>query len=136
MSLGKHRLYICLSMFSHCPNYTHRISTVSPGLTLRCLISVPPPFIKFLIFSNPRTLLGPPFINFKKIEFITGLLCYFLSLLELFTPNFQGKLTCFCVYFSFTLCGSLFLFYPLLYNDFKSFCRIPTPVYFNPPPVY
>ena len=39
----------------------------------------------------PRTLLGPPFSNLKKIEFITGLLCYFLSFLELFTPIFKAN---------------------------------------------
>ena len=75
----------------------------------------------------------PPFINLKNIEFITGLLCYFLSLLELFTPNFQGKLTRFCVYFSFTLCDSLFLFFPLLYTDLKPFLECRPPVYFDPP---
>ena len=99
--------------------------------TLRCLINVPPPALRlfiFLFFSNPHTLLGPPVYYFKKIEFITGLLCYFLYLLELFTPNFQGKLTCFCVYFSFTFGESLFLLFPLPYIDFKPFLE------FQPPP--
>ena len=76
----------------------------------------PPCLLIFEFFPTPRTLLGPPFINFKEIEFIAGLLCYFFSLLVLFTPNFQGKLTCFCIYFS---------------------SRILTPpIYFEPPPIY
>ena len=66
-------------------------------------------------------------MNLKKDEFITGLVCYFLSLLELFTPNFQGKLTRFCVCSSFTLCDSLYLFFPLLYNDFKPFLEFQPP---------
>ena len=37
----------------------------------------------------------------EEIEFSTSSLLYFLSLPVLF--NFQGKLTCFCVYFSFIL---------------------------------
>ena len=100
---------------------------------LRCLVNVPP-LINFLIFFRPPDCIRkPPFITFKKIEFITGLLCYFLSLLQLFTPNFQGKLTCFCIYFSVTLCDSLCLFFPLLYNDFKLFLEFRPPIYFESP---
>ena len=88
----------------------------------------PPCLINFLIFfQSPGPYKDPPFINFKKIEFITGLLCYFLSFLKLFTPNFQCKLTCFCVYFGFTLCDNLFLFFPLLYNNFKPFLEFRPP---------
>ena len=103
-------------------------------ITLRCPINISPPRISiFDFFPTPQTLLGPPFIDFKKIEFITGMLCYFLSLLELFTPNLQGKLTCFCVYFSFTLCDSMFLFFPLLYSDFKLCLEFQPPLFILTP---
>ena len=114
--------------------------------TLRCLINVPP---LFNFFQPPDLIRTPRLLIFKKIEFSTSLLCYFLSLLELFTPNFPGKVTCFCVYFSVTLCDSLFLFFPLLYNDFNPFLAFRPPPrllnfgsfsnppdYWDPPPVY
>ena len=41
----------------------------------------------FRVFPTPRTLLGPPSINFKEIDFFTNPSFHFLSLLVLFTPN-------------------------------------------------
>ena len=58
----------------------------------------PPILLIFGLFPNPPDpIRTTPFINFKEIEFITGLLCYFLSFLVLFMANFQGKLTFFFV---------------------------------------
>ena len=92
----------------------------------------PPPLINsWNFFQPPGPYWTPPFITFKEIEFITGLLCYFLSLLVIFTSNFQGKLTCFCIYFSFTLYDSLFLFFPLLCNHFKPFLEFRPPRLLN-----
>jgi len=65
-------------------NYNIDIGTIS---ILRCQINVPP-LINFSIFSNPQTLLGPPFINFKEIAFFTNASFHFLSLLVNITMFF------------------------------------------------
>jgi len=106
-------------------NYNIDIGTIS---ILRCQINVPP-LINFSIFSNPQTLLGPPFINFKEIAFFTNASFHFLSLLVLFTPNFHGKIAYCCIYFSFMLFDNLLLFFPSLYNYLRPFLKFQPPVY-------
>ena len=59
--------------------------------TLRCLINVSPVSNSFFFFQPSDFIRTPLFVNFEINEFISGLLCYFLSLLELFTPNFQAN---------------------------------------------
>ena len=105
--------------------------------TLRCQISVPP-LINFSIFPTTRTLLGPPFINVKDIDFFTNpsfhfISFHFISLLVLFTTNFHGKIVYCCKYFSFMLYDNLFWFFSSLYNDVKHFLNLQLPVYFDPP---
>ena len=68
-----------------------------PTVTLRCPISVPHSLL-FWFFSNLRTLLGPPFINFKEIAFFTNPWFNSIYLVVLFTSNIQGKIECFYIY--------------------------------------
>ena len=62
----------------------------------------------------PGAYQDPQVTNFEKIELFMNSSFYFLSLLVLFLPNFQGKITCFCIYFSFVLSDNMYLVFLLL----------------------
>jgi len=83
-----------------------------------------PRFLIFRFFSNPPDPLGPPvYWFFKEVDFCKNSSFHFLSLLVLFTPNFHGKITCFCIYFSFMLYDNLLLFFPSLCSHVMSLLK-------------
>ena len=97
-----------------------------------------PPLIKSFDFSNPWALIGPPFIKFEENE----VFCELFSIIPFFTSNFpcntiqalfQGKIACFCMYFSYPLCNML-LFLPLRYNHCKVFLKFQPPFSLSPLP--
>ena len=97
--------------------------------TLRCQINVPPAYYFFDFCPTPWSLLGlPRLLILRKLTFFTNPSFHFLSLLVLFTPNFHGKIACFCIYFDIMLYDNLFLFFPSLYNHLRPFLK------FQPPP--
>ena len=88
----------------------------------------------FQFFSNPSQDLArtPRLLILRKLTFFTNPSFHFLSLLVLYTQNFQCKIACFCICFSFILYDNLFLFFPSLYSYLKPFLNFRPPRLFSP----
>ena len=87
-----------------------------------------PRLLIFRFFPTPEPYLDPHLLILRKLTFYTNPSFHFLSVLGLFTPNFHGKITRFCIYFSLMLYDNLFLFCTSLYNHLKrlqNFLRSP-----------
>ena len=126
--LHKNTGYYCSSVSGLILTFHHISGSCSSFCTFRCQINASSLLI-FRSVSNLPDLIRTPFINFKEIDFFTNSLLHFFSWLVLFTPNFQGKIACFCIYFSFMLYDNLLLFFPSLYNHLKPFLILrPLPV--------
>ena len=93
--------------------------------THRCQINSPS-LLSSQFFPTPRTLSGPPFINFRDNDVFHE----FLSLLEQIMPTFQDKLAFVCLCFSLMPYDNLFLFIPSPYNLFKPFLKSLPPCLF------
>jgi len=85
--------------------------------TLRCLVNISPQLVNFSILSDRLDLIGTPrLVILKKMTVLLNSSSNFLSL-------FQGKLACFCIYFSFMancLCSI---------RHFKAFLKFQRPFY-------
>ena len=89
---------------------------------LRKIPNKVPCLINFSIFPTPLFLLGPPLLFLRKLTCFTNSSFYVLSLLVLCTLNFQGKMTCFSIYFSCVF-SNVFSFFPSLCTHLKSFLK-------------
>ena len=75
-------------------------------------------------------------LNFKDFDFFMNPWFHSNCLLVLFTPNIQGKIECFCIYFSSMLYDNLLLFSPSFYNNLKPILKFTPPLLFWPPVYY
>ena len=101
--------------------------------TLRYQLNVPR-LLMFRVFSKHLDLTrnSPHLLSLKKLTFLKNPSFHFLSLLVLFTTNFQGRLAFFCINFSSTLNENLLLVFPSFIVT-AIFAQIPThPVYVAP----
>ena len=111
----------------------HELS-ITHVYTLKCQINSPPPLINFSIFFQPPDLIRTPrLLILGKLTFITILSFHFLSSFVVFTPNFHGKIACFCIYFSFLLYDNLFLLFPSFYNHVNSLLKFRLPPFILTP---
>ena len=107
---------------------------INSGVLSGAWWTFPLPLLVFRFFTTtPDLIRTHPIIKFEEIDFVTNSSFYFLYLLILLTPNFQGKITYIWIYFAFFHYGNLFLFFPSLYNHSKPFFKFWPPVYFDPP---
>ena len=89
-SIGNQHLQILRTLYSQVPN-TH-----------------PPCLLIFLFFPIPDHIRTPPFVNGEENEVLINSSIHFFFVARTIQFRFQGKMTCFCMYFGFLLHENFF----------------------------